>query len=294
MFQGQLMALAAALSCALSSYLYNRMGERLTSDMIGYVRMLVAVPMGVFLVLVFEGSFPHGCSLETYLIAFASGFIGFFLCDYCMFKAIVTLGARETSVIMTLNPAITAIMSLFLFSEKLSSNQVVGMIITVCGVLLMVLGEKNGKGDKNAKVLKTGIICAFLAAFLQSVSDVSAKAALTDIPSVSTNMLRLLGGLGAWIVFGFSKRRDYLSQARTFRDWRYILMMLFSVLLGPVLGVTLTLGAMEIIPAGVVRSLSQTSPVFLIPVDLIIGRKRISMLSLLGTFVSVAGVVLLF
>ncbi len=293
MFQGQLMALAAALSCALSSSLYNRMGERLTSDMIGYVRMFLAVPMGLVMVLVFEGSLPLGYSPQTYLVSFASGFIGFFLCDYYMFKAIVAMGARETSVIMTLNPAITAFLSLFLFSETLTSAQVFGMMITLSGVLLMVLGEKGKNGKENDKELKTGIICAFLGAVLQSVSDVTAKAALSDIPSVSTNMLRLLGGLAAWIVFGFIKRNDLSRQFVTFRDWRYSIMMVFSVILGPVLGVTLTLGAMEMIPAGVVRSLSQTSPVFLIPID-IIRKKKISALSILGTLVSVAGVIILF
>ncbi|MCR4676200.1 MAG: DMT family transporter [Sphaerochaetaceae bacterium] len=287
------MALAAALSCALSSSLYNRMGERLTSDMIGYVRMFLAVPMGLVMVLVFEGSLPLGYSPQTYLVSFASGFIGFFLCDYYMFKAIVAMGARETSVIMTLNPAITAFLSLFLFSETLTSAQVFGMMITLSGVLLMVLGEKGKNGKENDKELKTGIICAFLGAVLQSVSDVTAKAALSDIPSVSTNMLRLLGGLAAWIVFGFIKRNDLSRQFVTFRDWRYSIMMVFSVILGPVLGVTLTLGAMEMIPAGVVRSLSQTSPVFLIPID-IIRKKKISALSILGTLVSVAGVIILF
>lgn len=293
MFQGQLMALAAALSCALSSNLYNMMGERLTSDMIGYVRMFVAVPLGFILLLLFEGSFPTGYSVQTYLMAFLSGFIGFFLCDYFMFKAIVTIGSRETAVIMTLNPALTAVMSFFIFSEILTGTQILGMVITISGVVLMVFGEKGTKEKTENSVLKTGLICAFLGAVLQSVSDITAKAALSDVPSVSTNMLRLLGGLAAWIVFGFIKRKDFAVQFKTFKDSRYVLMMFFSVLLGPVLGVTLTLKAMEMIPAGVVRSLSQTSPVFLIPVDLI-RKKKVSALSLVGTLVSVAGVVLLF
>ncbi|MCR4676444.1 MAG: DMT family transporter, partial [Sphaerochaetaceae bacterium] len=267
--------------------------ERLTSDMIGYVRMFVAVPLGFILLLLFEGSFPTGYSVQTYLMAFLSGFIGFFLCDYFMFKAIVTIGSRETAVIMTLNPALTAVMSFFIFSEILTGTQILGMVITISGVVLMVFGEKGTKEKTENSVLKTGLICAFLGAVLQSVSDITAKAALSDVPSVSTNMLRLLGGLAAWIVFGFIKRKDFAVQFKTFKDSRYVLMMFFSVLLGPVLGVTLTLKAMEMIPAGVVRSLSQTSPVFLIPVDLI-RKKKVSALSLVGTLVSVAGVVLLF
>jgi drug/metabolite transporter (DMT)-like permease len=294
MFQGQLMALSAALLCAVSHNLYNRMGDRLTSDMIGYVRMFIAVPMALVLVFIFDRSLPLGYSWLTYLIVFASGIIGYFLCDYFMFKAIVELGARETSVVMTLNPAMTAIMSLILFGEKMVGIQIIGMLITVLGVLLMVIGEKGKERSAEARILKGGLICAILGAILQSVSDVTAKAALSNIPSVSTNMLRLLGGLAAWIVFGFIRRRDYANQFKVFKDWRYVVMMVCAVTLGPVLGMTLTLGAMNMIPAGVVKSLSQTSPVFLIPIDIFIRKKKVTMLSMLGTLVSVVGVILLF
>ncbi len=294
MFQGQLMALASALLCAMGHSLYSKMGERLTSDMIGYVRMFIAVPMALILVLIFDKSLPIGYSWTIYLTAFASGFIGYFLCDYYMFKAILELGARETSVVMTLNPAITAVMSLVLFGETMVGMQVLGMVITVLGVLMMAVGEKGKAKSTEAKVLRSGMICAILGAILQSVSDVTAKAALSDIPSVSTNMLRLLGGLVAWIVFGFIKRKDYAVQFKVFKDWRYVVMMVFAVSFGPVFGMTLTMGALNLIPAGVVKSLSQTSPLFLIPIDIIIRKKKVSMLSLLGTLVSVAGVVLLF
>lgn len=294
MFQGQLMALSAALLSAIGSSLYNKMGERLTSDMIGYVRMFIAVPLALVLVFIFDKVLPLGYSWQTYLVAFLSGFIGYFLCDYFMFKAIVGLGARETSVVMTLNPVMTAVMSLLLFDERLASIQVVGMSVTVIGVFLMVLGENGASKRTGGTAIRLGLVCAFAGAVFQSMADVTAKAALSSIPSVSTNMLRLVGGLVAWIIFGFIRRRDYKEQFKVFNNRIYILMMVCAVAAGPVLGMALSLGAMERIPVGVVRSLVQTSPVFLVLIDVIIRRKRISWLSLLGTLVSVAGVALLF
>ena len=70
-------------------------------------------------------------------------------------------------------------------------------------------------------------------------------------------------------------------------------MMVCAVAAGPVFAMTLSIGAMEIIPVGVVKSLVQTSPLFMIPID-ILRKKRISVLSVIGTLVSVAGVILLF
>ena len=293
MLRGQIMALCAALLSAAGTSLYNKMGEKLTSDMIGYVRMFLAVPMSLILVFIFDRQLPTGYPWQTYAVAFGSGFVGYFLCDYFMFRAIVGLGARETSVIMTLNPVITAIMSLFIFGEVLSSMQVFGMSVTVIGVSLMVVGSKGASGKDRSISLKAGILCAAAGAVLQSVADVMAKSALESLPSVSTNLLRLTGGLVAWIVFGFFKRRDYSKQFKAFRDWRYIIMIVCASAAGPVFAMTLSIGAMELIPVGVVKSLVQTSPLFLIPID-IFRKKKISVLSVIGTLVSVAGVVLLF
>ncbi len=210
-----------------------------------------------------------------------------------MFKAIVGLGARETSVIMTLNPALTAIMSLLIFGEGLEAMQVAGMSVTVIGVSLMVAGSKGASDNDRRISLKAGILCAVSGAVLQSVADIMAKAALSSLPSVSTNLLRLTGGLAAWIVFGFIKRKDYSVQFAAFKDWHYVLMMVCASAAGPVFAMTLSIGAMELIPVGVVKSLVQTSPLFLIPID-IMRKKRLSVLSVIGTLVSVAGVILLF
>jgi len=293
MVQGQIMALCAALLTAVGTSLYNRMGDRLTSDMIGYVRMFLAVPMSVVLVLIFDGNLPFGYPWQTYLFAFGSGFVGYFLCDYFMFKAIVGLGARETAVIMTLNPALTALLSLFLFREYLEELQIAGMVVTVFGIALMITGSRGSSEKSVGMSLRTGFLCALAGAVLQSVADVMAKYALSSLPSVSTNLLRLIGGLAAWIVFGFFRRTDYRRQFKAFSDRRYVVMMVCASAAGPVFGMTLSIGAMNLIPVGVVKSLVQTSPIFLIPIDLI-RKKKITGLSVIGTLISVAGVILLF
>lgn len=293
MLRGQIMALLAALLTAAGTSLYNKMGEKLTSDMIGYVRMFIAVPMSMVLVFIFDRQLPAGYPWHTYAVAFGSGVVGYFLCDYFMFKAVVGLGARETAVIMTLNPVITAIMSLFIFGEVLNGMQVFGMSVTVVGVSLMVVGSKGTSEKERSISLKAGILCAVAGAVLQSAADVMAKSALESLPSVSTNLLRLTGGLAAWIVFGFFRRRDYKAQFSVFKDWRYVIMMVCASAAGPVFAMTLSIGAMELIPVGVVKSLVQTSPLFLIPID-IFRKKKITALSVIGTLVSVAGVILLF
>ena len=293
MLKGQLMALCAAMLNAVGTTFFSRMGRKLKSDMICYVRSFLAVPMAMILVFILDGGLPEGYPWQTYAIAFASGVIGYFLCDYFLFKSIVGLGARETSVVMTLNPVLTAAASFFIFSEALAGKQILGMAVTVSGVALMILGSR-GEGAKDRTIsLKAGILFAALGAALQPVADITAKTAASGMPSATTSLIRLTGGLVSWFVFGSFRKKEYRAQLEAFRDWRYVAMMVFATAAGPVFAMTLSIGAMDLIPVGVVKSLVQTSPLFLIPIDLLM-KKRFSALSVIGTLISVAGVFLLF
>ncbi len=293
MLRGQIMALCAAMLNAVGTTFFSRMGGKFKSDMICYVRSFLAVPMAMILVFILDGGLPEGYPWQTYAVAFGSGVIGYFLCDYFLFKSIVGLGARETSVIMTLNPALTAVLSFFIFGEALAGKQILGMAVTVLGVALMILGSKGEDPKDRTISLRAGILFAALGAVLQSVADITAKTAASTMPSATTSLVRLTGGLVAWFVFGCFRKKEYRAQLAAFRDWRYVAMMVFATAAGPVFAMTLSIGAMELIPVGVVKSLVQTSPLFLIPIDLLM-KKRFSALSVMGTLISVAGVFLLF
>jgi len=293
MITGQLMALCAAMLGAIGSNLYAKLGERLSSDMIGCIRMYLALPLAFVMMWLSGQSIPSGVPLSAFSAIFSSGFIGFFLCDLFMFKAIVDFGPRETAVVMTFNPALTALAAFILMGESLSTRQIVGMAVTVSGILIMVCGE--GRREKTASTaLLSGLLCAVLAAFLQTAADITAKLSLSDIPVVSSNALRVAGGFVAWAVLSMVKRKDYTLQMKVFADKKYALIMILAVVAGPVLGTTLSLSAMAKAPVGIVKSIVNSSPVFMIPIDYFFRKKKLTLLSVSGTIISVAGVMLLF
>lgn len=292
---GQLMALCVALLSAISSNLFSKMGQRLSSDMIAFVRMFFAVPMVLAYALISDGALVFGSSWQCNLCVAVSGIIGYFFCDILMFRSIVDLGPRETSVVMTLNPAITAVMAFVLLGESLAIRQVLGMLLTVAGICLMLFGQESSKTDgKDKKVMHVALVCAFGAAALQSVADITAKFTLSDIPYVSSNALRILSGFVVWVVFGMLRwKRDLKSQIPVFKDLSYIVYMALAVALGPVLGAALSLGAMNRAPAAIVKSLVQTSPIIMLPIDIFIRKRKVSAISFAGTVISVIGVIIL-
>ena len=293
MIAGQLMALCAAMLGAIGSNLYAKLGERLSSDMIGCVRMYLALPLAFIMMWLSGQSIPSGVPFSAYAAIFSSGLIGFFLCDLFMFKAIVDFGPRETAVVMTFNPALTAFVAFLLMGESLSLRQIAGMAVTVSGILIMVCGE-GGHQKTVSSLLSTGFLCALVAALLQTAADITAKLSLSDIPVVSSNALRVAGGFVAWAVLSLVKRKEYALQMKVFSDEKYGLIMILAVLAGPVLGTTLSLGAMAKAPVGIVKSIVNSSPVFMIPIDCFFRKKKLTLMSVSGTIISVAGVMLLF
>ena len=67
-----------------------------------------------------------------------------------------------------------------------------------------------------------------------------------------------------------------------------------AAMIGPVLGMSSQMKAFTLAPVGIVTTITQTTPILLLPIDKFILKKRITFSSLLGTFVSILGVGILF
>ena len=294
---GQLLGLLTAVCWAQNSLVYRYLGTKAGSDAVAHVRMWIALPAIILLAYFTEGTFfPTHLSSQTFLILFASGAIGYFITDMMLFNAYVWLGARETMVIMTLSPVATAIFSYFLFAERLRPIQVLGILLTILGVITMVIGGRRIKGveSEEDKQKSKGILFAILASILQSISLLLAKYALDSTGPVSTNLLRNVGGLMAFILYSFIIKRNARSHFAAFKNPKWLALIFMAAMIGPVLGMSSQMLAFTLAPVGIVTTITQTTPILLLPIDKFILKKKITASSLLGTFVSILGVGILF
>jgi drug/metabolite transporter (DMT)-like permease len=293
---GQLLALLTAACWAQNSVTYRYLGKQVGSGAVAHVRMWIAVPAVMVFSYIAEGSFfPLSLSPTTYLALLLSGVIGFFLTDLLLFKAYVWLGARESLVIMTLSPVVTAILGFFLFSERLNLLQVTGIMLTIGGVVLMIAPEIRGKDrGKEQEQRAKGFVLAVVASVLQAVSLIIARNFLDIAGPVSSNLLRNVGGLLAFIVFDGFVRKDLRQQCKAFADPKRFGLLFLAALIGPVLGMSSQLEAFTYAPVGIVTTISQVSPILLIPVDRFVFHRHLTVSGILGTFVSIGGVSLLF
>ncbi len=67
-----------------------------------------------------------------------------------------------------------------------------------------------------------------------------------------------------------------------------------GTILGPVLGVWLSLVAVQNANAGIVSTLSSLMPIFLIPISYFVYGERVTKQGIIGTFIAIIGTILLF
>jgi drug/metabolite transporter (DMT)-like permease len=95
-----------------------------------------------------------------------------------------------------------------------------------------------------------------------------------------------------WVMAGVSRR--VVPTLSALRDGRSTLFMLGGALLGPCLGVVLSLTSLHLIEAGVAASITAVSPLFAMLIAARFHGERLTWRALVGGVVAVAGIVVLF
>jgi len=291
---GQLFALVTAGCWAQNSIVYSLAGKRVGSRSVTHIRLWVAFPVIILVNFLFTRELiPKNIPLPALLNLFSSGFVGFFLADLFIFRAFVDLGPRETMVIMTLSPIFSAVISWFVLGEHLSGIQAAGILATILGVMWVTYVEGKAGNSKKGNV-KAGIIFALLGSLTQALAFILAKQGLNqDVFPVTGNLLRVSGGLGGVVVYTLMTGR-FIEDFRNMRDRKALFLISEGALVGPVLGMIMSLYALSLAPVGIVTTIMQISPIILLPVDRFIFRKQIPSGAVAGTFLAVAGAALLF
>jgi drug/metabolite transporter (DMT)-like permease len=143
-------------------------------------------------------------------------------------------------------------------------------------------------------LLTAGVIAGVLAAVGQAVGYVISKLALrTGIDPLSATVVRVVAAVvGIWaLAFAQGAARSSLAPLR---DRRATLFMVGGAIGGPFLGVTLSLAALQYIQAGVAASITAIYPVLTFLIAARFHGEPLTVQTMAGTLVAVAGVIVLF
>jgi drug/metabolite transporter (DMT)-like permease len=184
----------------------------------------------------------------------------------------------------------------------LSGGNILGILLTLAGIYWVVLeSNTNHKPSMNTnnRVLQTknwkGILSGLLAASGQACGVVLAKLGLGDnFPALSANVIRMSAAfLALWLVTIF--QRQVISTFKQTTDRRSGLQyILGGAIFGPIIGVSLSLYAIQNTNVGIASTIIALPPVFLLPIGYFVYKERISWQAIAGTLLAITGVGLLF
>ncbi len=296
-FAGELAGLGTALFFAFGATFFTLSSRLVGSAVINRARLLTATLMLLVVhTLILGGPLPWLATADRWWWLGLSGVIGLALGDAALFQAFVQVGTRLTVLVFSTAPVFAAIMGWVFLNETLTSLQILGILVGLGGVLWVVSEQQGEKRNKAAqRNYLGGLFFALLGALGQAVGAITAKFGLAgDFPALSAQVIRMLAGTA--VVWGYALLRgqigDTVTQLRN--KPRAAGYMLAGSTFGPVIGVYLSLVAIQYTAVGIASTLIAMLPIFLLPISYFAFKERISPRAIVGTVMALAGVAILF
>lgn len=290
---GEFSALLTAMLWVISGTAFEHGGKRVSSQAVNLMRLLMAVLiMGVYLTIQRGSPIPFDASPQNWLWLSISGLVGFVLGDYFLFESYVLVGTRLALLIMSLSPILTGILSYFVFGEKLSLLNILGIVLVILGIMLVVLTKNQGEKMK-LNIRPRGLVFAILGAVGQSIGLIFSKLGMGGFDPFASTQIRLIAGMFGWLllflIFGWFPRLKRFTTDRKALGFTF-----FGAFFGPFLGVSFALTAMQHTKAAVASAIMSIMPVLILPVNLVLFKEKIKIRAIIGAVITVIGVVILY
>jgi drug/metabolite transporter (DMT)-like permease len=292
-FIGEFAALFTAVLWSGSSMVFAAATARIGSIQVNISRLLMATIYLGIVILLF--GLPVALSARQAGNLAVSGIVGLALGDSFLFKAYKEIGARVTMLIMSLAPAVTAVLGYIFLNETISLQAILGMIITIVGIAIVVLERRTIAAGRPTWSFE-GLALAVLAAVGQGVGLIFAKLAFREgeMNGFVATFIRILSSL-VLLVPGLLMTGRWANPVRVFsRDRKALLLTAAGSVLGPFLGISFSLIAISHTDVAVAATLMATVPILMLPLVHIFHHEHLSWKSIAGAFVTVLGVGLLF
>lgn len=292
-FSGEVAALLAAFCWSGSSMSFTAAIRRVGSVNVNVTRMIIA---GIYLLVTIAAlNLDLNISLNQYVLLILSGWLGLVFGDTYLFKAFELIGARFTMLITCTVPAMNSILGYFVLNENLSFINIFGIFVTIFGIAFVVFEEK-GEDEIIPHDIKHGIFYAILASVGQALGLLIARIAFNEgnLNSIVATAIRIFSSIILLLPLMVYLKK-YKNPFKVFsKDKTALYFTTFASFIGPYLGITLSMIAVSKAKLGIASTLMATSPIIMLPLSHIIHRENLSAKTILGTFVAVCGVAILF
>lgn len=289
------LALLAAFSWSISSLISADITRILGG--IGFNRLrLIFVSIMLLSYATFQKTWDT-INIEYLNVIIVSGVIGIFLGDTLLFMALKRIGPRRNNILFSLAAPFTVILNILALQQKMSLIEISGCILVFIGVVVAI-SYGNSKNNNHRWELiegsiKIGILFGILAALCQSIGLIMMKPILDQgaDPIASAAIRCTISAL--LLSLTYISKSNLIGSNINFTT-STILKTIISGFLGMALGMSLLLIALQKADAGIVATLSSTSPIMILFLLWIITKKIPSIGAWIGTIIAIIGTGLIF
>lgn len=290
---GEFFALITAFLWSMTSLFFASAVVRIGSVQLNVSRQLLAL---IFLsILIIIADFNFKLKTEQYFYLSLSGIVGLTFGDSFLFLSYREIGARISMLVMSLSPAIAAILAYFFLNERINLIGIIGICVTLIGIMIVVY-EKDG--SNKSKVNYKGLIFALLASIGQGTGLVLAKYAFnlspTSINGFIATAVRLTASLIILLPISIITGRVKNPIKVFTSDKKALWLTIGGSIAGPFLGITFSLMAISFTKVGIASTIMALPPVIMLPMVRYFYKENLSISSIVGAFVAVSGVAILF
>lgn len=255
---------------------------------------MAAVLLSITLLALRGAPWPTWASPAEIGLLGVSGLIGFVFGDAWFFRALVILGPGRAALLASLAPLFTMALAWPFLGERPGPLALLGMTLTVGGIGIVLLGRGDDAPANREGSVAIGILSGVLGALGQAVGYVLSSQALRgELDALSATVIRIGAAvLGVW--FLALVQREVRTTLAALRDRAASAFMVGGAILGPFLGVTLSLVALQHIESGVAASITACYPILAILIGSRVNHERLTVRYLMGALIAGAGVVVLF
>ncbi len=287
---GELAALGTACCWAVTSVVFAEAARRVGALRVNLIRLPVAFVL-LSAVTVLTGAPWASLSPPRAAYLAASAVIGLVVGDLAYFAALHRLGARLSSLLMSLAPIFAFLLGVPVLGEVPGPRSGFGAALTLAGVAWVVAERAGGAA---VPPRRGGVALGVLGAACQGVGLVLAKVGMGGEvdPLVATWVRIGVASAIIWMLAAGSGRVSGPALGTAMRRAGFLLAA--GAFFGPFLGVWFSLVAARLTAVGIAATIMATTPVLLIPVVAVTEGYRPTLRAVSGTVAAVVGVALLF
>jgi len=287
------------LCWTISVQFFEAASRRIGATSVNIIRIFTALVLFSCYLYINHGYLvPMNFPIRAWVYLGLSGIIGFFLGDICLFKALVELGPRLALLILSLSAPMAAILGWIFLGETYLSMQWTGMLVTLAGVCLVILEKNNPpSGQRNSRKTNfKGVMFGIGAMLGQAGGYVMSKTGMQTskgfLDPFAATQIRAIAAFACFILF-FTLARKWGQVATAVKDTRAVVLTATGAVIGPFIGVSLSLMALQYLTAGIASTFLSLTPVCIIPFSIYIHKEHVSMRAFAGAVIAVAGIWLL-